>query len=263
MLPTFTKSAITVGAAAATLLMAASSASAFTFTTEFSPNPADSKGDIRLESVKIGDDIIKNFAFVKGATITTNTPHTGGNTGAASSDKGDNAVNGVSKEMPEDADIVASLGNPFLSSIVDTEDSSQVGFSMNLTFDKAFDKLLIWERGINSKLGIKIGDTYKVLTKDDFAKGQTGYKLDTLEIGGEQKVGSYGVDLSDFGITGKYSGPVTIFSNMYEDEHGHTNFNGPDFKVVGVAVPEPATVLGLTAIAGAFVASRRKKDQTA
>lgn len=256
MLSVLTKTAMTVGAAASCLLMAANSASAFTFHTTWSGEQP--KGDILLESVTIGTEIINDFAFVSSVSNFTNSQHTGGNTGAASSDKGDEAEFGLAKEAPYGEDIVASLGNPYLSSIVDGEDSNSVSFSMDLSFDKAFSQLLFWERGINSKLGVKINGIEKILTKDHFKQGKTSYKLDTTEIGGAQKVGSYGVDLADFGITGKYSGPVTIFSN----EYGHTGFNGPDFKVVGVAaVPEPAAILGLTVVAGAAISGRRRRSE--
>lgn len=158
---------------------------------------------------------------------------------------------GVKLEDATNASVEQSLGNPFLSSIIDTEDGN-VGFEMELTFDKDFNKLLFWERGINSSLGVTINNVTKILTKDDFALGETTFRLNTQEIGGDQKVGSYGLDLADFGVSGKYSGPVTIFSQG--------GFRGPDFKMVGVSVPEPATVLGLTAVAGALVASRRRKS---
>lgn len=260
MLATFAKSAMTVGAAAACLLMTAGNASAFTFKTVWEGEPP--KGDIYLKSVEVGGEVIDNFALVNRVENFTNTPYSGGNSGAASSDRGDLA-SGINVEDATAADIKTSLGNLNLNNIVDTEDSNSAKFTMDLYFDKAISKLFIWERGINSKLGVKIGDTTKIFGPADFAQGETSYELDTTEIGSKQKVGSYGIDLADFGITGKYTGPVTIFSNMYTDENGqnYTNFNGPDFKVVGAAaVPEPATVLGLTAIAGAFVASRRRKS---
>ncbi|MGD1862096.1 MAG: exosortase-dependent surface protein XDP2 [Leptolyngbyaceae cyanobacterium] len=256
MLSVLTKTTMTASAAAGCLLMAAGSASAFTFDTTWSG--AQPKGDVLLESVTIGTDIINDFAFVSSVSNFTNSYYSGGNTGAASSDKGDHATQGIAVEAPSNNEVAASLKNPYLSSIIDTEDSDSVGFSMDLNFDQAFSQLLFWERGINSSLGIKINGVEKILTKDDFKLGETSYELDTTEIGGAQKVGSYGVDLADFGITGTYSGPVTIFSNDY----GYTGFNGPDFKVVGVAaVPEPAAILGLTAVAGAAIAGRRRRSE--
>lgn len=252
MLSHFTKSAITAGTAAGCLLLSAGSASALTFQTNWSG--VQPKGDIYLDSVKIGDKTISDFTLVSGVDGATfeNDPYMGGNSGAASGDRGDMAVNGpLPVEAAGPSDVVASLGNQYLSSIIDTEDSGS--FFMDLTFDKAFDTLLFWERGINSKLGVTINDVTRILTKDDFRQGKTDFQLDTTEIGGAQNVGSYGLSLTEFGISGDYTGPVTIFSEG--------SFKGPDWKVAGVAaVPEPATVLGLTAVAGAFVASRRRKN---
>jgi len=251
MLPTFTKSALTVGTAAGTLLLAASSASAFSFTTNFSNQP--SPGDIFLESVKIGNTVIYDFALVNDVLSLDNPNYVGGNSGAASSDLDDDATptTGVIAEDPTLEQVETSLGNRYLTSIIDTED--QGIFEMTLQFDSAFNTLLFWERGLNSDLGVRIGTEEFIIDRSYFV--DAGYDLDTNEITSSQNVGSYGLKLSDLGISGKYTGPVTLFTSQ--------GFNGPDFKVVGATVPEPATVLGLTAIAGAFVASRRKKDQTA
>ncbi|MDA0673074.1 MAG: PEP-CTERM sorting domain-containing protein [Cyanobacteria bacterium] len=249
MFSQLSKTAMALGTVAGCLMVTAEQASAFTFETNWSGTPP--KGDIHLDSVKIGNAIVSDFALVSGVNIISNTAHTGGNTGAASSDLGDDATVGVKLENATNASVKQSLGNRYLSSIIDTEDGN-VGFEIELTFDKGFNKLLFWERGINSSLGVTINGTTRILTKNDFALGETDFRLDTTEIGSAQKVGSYGLNLSDFGVDGKYSGPVTIFSQG--------GFKGPDFKVVGASVPEPATVLGLTAVAGALVASRRRKS---
>ena len=249
MFSSISKTAMTLGTVAGCLMATAGQASAFTFETNWTGTPP--KGDIYLDSVEIGNSIVSDFALVNGVNIISNTAHTGGNSGAASSDLGDNATQGVKMEAATDASVQASLGHRYLSSIIDTEDGN-VGFEMELTFDKGFNKLLFWERGINSTLGVTINGITKILDETDFAQGKTDFELNTTEISKSQEVGSYGLDLSEFGISGKYNGPVTIFSQG--------GFNGPDFKVAGASVPEPAAVLGLTAVAGALVASRRRKS---
>ena len=249
MFSSISKTAMTLGTVAGCLMATAGQASAFTFETNWTGTPP--KGDIYLDSVEIGNSIVSDFALVNGVNIISNTAHTGGNSGAASSDLGDYATQGVKMEAATDASVQASLGNRYLSSIIDTEDGN-VGFEMELTFDKGFNKLLFWERGINSTLGVTINGITKILDETDFAQGQTDFELNTTEISKSQEVGSYGLDLSEFGISGKYNGPVTIFSQG--------GFNGPDFKVAGASVPEPAAVLGLTAVAGALVASRRRQS---
>jgi hypothetical protein len=248
MFSSISKAVMTLGTLTGCLMATAGQAGAFTFETNWTGTPP--KGDIYLDSVKIGNAIVSDFALVNGVNL-INTPYTGGNSGAASSDLGDTATVGVKLEDATNASVETSLGNRYLSSIIDTEDSGV--FSMDLTFDKGFNTLLFWERGINSSLGVTINDVTKILTKADFAEGMTDFRLDTTEIGGAQKVGSYGVSLSEFGINGKYTGPVTVFAEG-------RSFNGPDFKVVGASVPEPATVLGLAAVAGTLVASRRRKS---
>jgi hypothetical protein len=249
----FTQFVAIASTAAGALLLSAGHASAFTFETTYKGTPPT--GDIMLQSVKIGEQIIKNFALVNNVVLVENDLHTGGNTGAASSDHGDDVQDGLKVEAPSGEDVKASLGNLNLNKIIDTEDSGS--FVMDLYFDQAIDKLLLWERGINSTLKVQIGNHTETLTKDHFGLGKTNFSIDTTEIGGKQKVGSFGLNLfSDFGIEGGYKGPVRIISEA--------DFNGPDFKVIGVAaVPEPATVLGLTAVAGAFVASRRRKSTAA
>ncbi len=249
------KNLMALGVATSCLMMSAASAQAFTFKTNTVGNGPT--GDILLESVEIGNTVITDFVLVNGAEIETapffNDEFTGDNTGAASSDDTVDGTKGLTEEKPGNADIVASLGNEYLSSIVDTEDNGS--FRMQLSFDGVFNKLLFWERGHNSDLEVTINNVTKKLFRTDFDQGITNYKLETTEITpNEQEVGSYGIDLAHFGITGKYSGPVILSTE--------SAFNGPDFKVVGVAVPEPATMLGLGVVAGAgFLASRRKRAE--
>jgi hypothetical protein len=251
MFSSLAKSAMTVGAAAGCLLMTTGSASAFSFTTNFVGTPPT--GNIFLESITTQNGTtISNFALVSEVpdVTFTNDLYSGGNTGAASTDHGDTA-SGTAIEDPNGAQVQEILGNLNLNNIVDTEDNGS--FSMTLKFDKAFNTLLLWERGQNSKIGVKVGDTdLGIFNSADFA--YAGYKIDTTEIKGQQEVGSRGIKLSDYGI-----GSVNEIT-LYADQ-SLTNFRGPDFKVVGATVPEPATVLGLTAVAGAFVASRRRKGE--
>ena len=251
MFSTLLKSAMTAGAATSCLLVAASSASAFSFKTNYDYNPTPN--DIHLESVEIGDMITSDFALVNDVLSLDNPEYVSGNDGAASSDKQDGATQGVVEEDPTPYQVQQSLGNRYLSSIIDGEDKGI--FEMELGFDSSFNTLLFWERGLNSDLGVRIVDDHNtvhehIIYRSDFEDAD--YTLNTHEINNTQKVGSYGLKLSDLGVSGHYNGTVTLFT-----EHG---FNGPDFKVVGATVPEPATVLGLTAIAGAFVASRRRKS---
>lgn len=235
----------------------ATSAQAFSFTTNYTTSDTTTwKGDITLNSVQFGNKTYNDFSLVEDVTIIYNDAKTLlVNSGAASSDKGDNA-SGIAVEDPTGVDLATSLGNLNLSNIVDTEDGGS--FTLNLFFEKAMNNLLFWERGKNSKLQVQALDKNgnlmgTAITLDSSTWGNAGYRLDTTEITGSQNVGSLGVSLADLGLgadTKSISGIQLI------SEKG---FNGPDFKVVGTSVPEPTTVVGLGLVGAALAFSRRKK----
>ncbi len=253
--------------AAGTLLTLASAAQAFTFKTNYTLDPALSgdnvwRGDILLQSVEYGGQVYSDFAFVNGANIIHNDPWTGGNTGAASADKGHHATIGISQEFLTNEGAVAALGNSNLSSIIDGEDRGS--FIIDIFFDKAVQDVLVWERGINSAMdlhaidaqGNLIGSVFHI-SKTDWAKA--GFKMGTLEIGSSiQDVGSRGVSLADFGLT------EGLIYGLRVSAQGTAIYNGPDWKIVGVAgqepeaVPEPAAMLGLLTVGAlGFVARKR------
>ncbi|HIK14133.1 MAG TPA: PEP-CTERM sorting domain-containing protein [Leptolyngbyaceae cyanobacterium M33_DOE_097] len=235
--------------------LSSSPAQAFSFKTNLAPGSGDPTKDIMLDSVTFSNgQVFNDFSLVSGAKIIHNDEYTGGNTGAASSDKGDKA-SGVKLEKATDASVVQSLGNLNLNNIIDTEDTGS--FTMNLSFETAVSNLFFWERGSNSKLGVQALDAagnligkYLVLDKWSYA----GYSIDTTEVS-TQKVGSLGVSLADLGLAGPIQSiQITAMGRAY---------NGPDFKVVGgaaAAVPEPATMAGL-ALAGAGLAGVRRRQQ--
>ncbi|WP_204106131.1 MULTISPECIES: exosortase-dependent surface protein XDP2 [Spirulina sp. CCY15215] len=247
--------------------MLAAPADAFTFTSNFTGDA--SKGDIWLQSIQLEDgSIVDSFSMITSANIVANDAYTGGNSGAASADRGDNTTTGVKVENATAADLVTNLSNLNLNNIVDTEDSGS--FEIDLFFDKAIDNLLIWERGQNSALAVQALDENGALIGDkvvvdfrtlDKTAHYAGYSIDTLEIGGAQKVNSVGLTLADLGLT-----DASINSFRFFSEGGPDGYNGPDWKILGtqaedvsVGVPEPGTVLGLTLISGLVAAARRKK----
>lgn len=247
----FSQLMVSTGVAAGALLALSSSASAFTFTTQFSPDPADPQKDITLQSITTEyGTVIDDFAYVSTVPAFTNETYTGGNSGAASSDRGDKA-DGLVKEAPNATDVVTSLGNNQLSQIIDTEDDG--AFSMELKFDRTFNSLLFWERGQNSQLGVEVlnaeGTVLGSTVLDSRDWDYAGYKLDTVEINKPQEVGAYGLRLADLGVNGSVD-RIRLFSE--------SSFDGPDFKVVGAQVPEPGAVIGLSLLGGAFLLNRRR-----
>ena len=230
-------------------------AQAFSFMTNFSGN--NPKGNILLNSVQLTDGtLISDFALANQANIISNDLWTGGNTGAASADMGDQATVGIKQERVDNNGVVASLGNLNLTSIIDTEDAGSS--VIDVFFSSAVDNLFFWERGMNSKLDIQALDANggvigNLLTSYSGKWQYARYGIDTQEIIGTQRVGSLGVSLADLGVSSPISGVrVASRGRLY---------NGPDWKVVGSAasVPEPATLVGLGLVAGAMAASRCRK----
>ncbi|AMW28357.1 exosortase-dependent surface protein XDP2 [Arthrospira platensis] len=248
----------------------AGSAQAFSFQTNLLNEDYNPRGDVWLNSVEVNGNIFSNFAFVDRADILYNDPYTGGNTGAASSDMGPLATVGRSVEDPTNEDIVASLGNNNLNSIIDGEDRGS--FAINVWFDRRVDNLFLWERGMNSAVtvqaidgrGNSLGNTFTI-TKDRW--DNAGFRINTMEIGRNvQDVGSWGVSLADLGLdpSVRSIGGIRVSAAWSEsggpgDDALRAFYNGPDWKVVGAAVPEPGMIFGLGAIGAGFVASNLRK----
>ncbi len=228
------------------------------FTTVLTGTDA-SKGDILLNSITQNGIKFSNFNFVTSATILENDDYTGGNTGAASTDKGDKANSPFLTQedlkagnASDGAKVAAFLGNNNLNNIIDTEETGKfkinLRFGSNLTQDNTgLDNLFFWERNKNSKLTIQALDANntvigRAITLDSATFGDAGFKIDTMEIGGEQQVGSWGVKLQELGVSSLSGLQLTA----------DKSFNGPDFKVLARSsqisaekVPEPSTTAAL------------------
>jgi hypothetical protein len=261
------KFALAAGTAIAFALVGASRAEAFTFTTNFTPSLAGAnapRGDIWLNSVFYDSQTFDQFSLVQGANIVANNLWTGGDTGAASADRGTLATTGVRAENPTAANIVTNLGNLNLNNIIDGEDRGS--YTLDLMFDRAARDVLVWERGMNSRMtlqalgagGTLLGSTFTI-TQDLWQNA--GFRLGTEEIAGTpspiQNVGSWGVSAADFGLDSDRIYGVRVIADGSID-------NGSDFKLVGTAaVPEPSLVFGFGALALMGVASRRRRSNAA
>ncbi|MDB9527721.1 PEP-CTERM sorting domain-containing protein [Oscillatoria sp. CS-180] len=251
--------------ATGTLLTLGGNAKALDFGFEFTTTLSEYNsptGNVLLESVQIGDEVVSDFSYINAAEIIYNDPFLNGNTGAASADTGDDVTDGVRAEDATAADVVANLGTNNLNHIIDTEDNGT--FVIDLQFSKTIDNLLIWERGRNSKLGVQAVDANGNLIGERRVIGKNmwsdaGYSIDTHEIGGAQAVGSLGINISeDLGIESGQAETIRFFSE--------SSFNGPDWKFVGTnanrgidaeSVPEPALAVGIT-IFGSLLMFRKR-----
>ncbi|MEO0843726.1 MAG: exosortase-dependent surface protein XDP2 [Cyanobacteria bacterium J06643_5] len=271
----FTKLATSIGLTIGSVLFVSNSAHAASFTSNVTQTSDGSKGDILLDSIEQnGRTINQNqFSFVESVNSFSNTEYRGGNTGAASTDKGDLVGGMDTSEDPTKGEIASFLGDNNLNRIIDGEGRT---FSMDLKFDSliakddtGLDSLFFWERGMNSDLTIQgldnkgnlIGNVMRLNRKNKEGSTQenAGFKINTLEIGGAQEVGSWGVSLADLGVNDLRGVRLSADSS-----HG-----GPDFKVIArrsstqefaqaAKVPEPGTIIGLGSVAALAFFRRRK-----
>ncbi|NES99543.1 MAG: PEP-CTERM sorting domain-containing protein [Sphaerospermopsis sp. SIO1G1] len=247
----------------------AGSAKAANFTSNITYT--DPTNDVVLNSITQNGTVFSDFSFVDRTIIQYNTPRTSNpNSGAASTDRGDNvSTPRLPAEAPDNEAITAFLGTDNLNNIIDTEDVGS--FKIDVFFEhqirqdnSGLDSLFFWERGMNSDLGIQALDAngnvignYKKITETRFNSNFAGFNINTGEIGSAQRVGSWGINLDELGVSGLSGLRLTA------DE----TFNGPDFKVIArggdhkAKVPEPTTILGLGAVAGMTLLRRRQKMQ--
>ncbi len=258
-----------VAIVAGSLSVFSSSAQAFQFTSNITQSGTNApKGDILLNKVDAQGQIRSKFSLVNKATIKYNDQFVGGNTGAASADRTDNATVGIVDEQLDTNSLIGTLNNRYLSNIIDTEDTGT--FVFDLFFDKVVDNLFLWERGGtgntygNSHLDIQAIDAQGNLLgnlitagKGKYTYSKAGYQLDTTEIPSAQNVGSLGISLSDLGLSQSIAG-VRVGSKK--------GYNGPDWKLMGAtdlkavkATPEPSIALGLGA--AALIGGLRKRSR--
>ncbi len=250
----FAKIAITTGATAGSLLMSAGNADAFSFVTNTSVDNSPT-GDVLLQSVEFDDTLIDDFIYVSSVNILENEDAING---PASTDKGDDVTQGgvTNVQTPTEAEVLGNLSNNNLNSIIDTEEDGS--FIFDLGFGQIIQNLFVWERGGNSILGLQALDSDgnllgSAVEVDSSTWGDAGFSIDTTEIGSAQPVKSLGIAVADFFGSDMVAG-VRVYSEA--------SFNGPDWKIIASgdapSVPEPATVLGLTAVAGALCLRGRK-----
>lgn len=259
--------AASAGIVASSAIALSAPAHAFSFQTNYTESLTGSnasKGDIFLNSVTLDSgEILSDFTMVTSASIVSNDIYTGGNSGAASADIGDLATTGLREEALTNEGARAVMNNLNLNNIIDTEDKGS--FILDLNFENAVDNIFLWERGMNSRLDVQALDASGNLigTKFQLPKSSNwddaGFKINTQEIGGAQKVGSVGVSLADLGLNSGFVNGLRVTSEGKA-------YNGPDFKVLGSVadtqeVPEPSALLGLGAVVAGLATRRRKSAE--
>ncbi len=272
----------------------AASFTAFSFKTNVTATPIndptsnllnDPTRDIRLDSVEFNNTTINNFEVVNQAKILQNDTYTLPDTsvfGVLNSGRGPNTADdnlvpeGPSKPNPTDQDIVGSLGNLNLNSILVTRENANKA-SIEVSFANPVNTFFFWERG-GTAGGTVAGDsdllvealddnnavigTYKIL-RQNYTKAD--YNISTVVApilnNGPFNIGSIGITLD--GITTKTLRLTSSNNNGLIPDL--PNDNGPDFKVVAAkveVVPEPTAIVGLLLASGLGLVLKRKKIVT-
>jgi len=261
----------------------------FSFQTNVTATPSsdpngvllnDPTRDVRLDSVVFGGTTINQFEVVTGARILRNDTYTlpdGSVYGVLHSGRGPNTsidplvAQGPSKPNPTNQDVIDSLGNLNLNSLLVTRENANSA-SIEVSFDNPVSLFFFWERGGTPGTTIA-GDSdllvealsddrnivlasYKIL-RANYTKAN--YNISTVVEpilnNGPFNIGSIGLLLNE-GST------RTLRLTSTGNDLGALNGdNGPDFKVVA-AVPEPFTMTGV-AVAGGLGWLLKKKKKAA
>lgn len=294
MKPVFEKTTVIATATSAAIAVLAASLSAqaatfipFSFETNVTASPPtdptsnllnDPTKDIRLDSVVFGENTISQFELVKEAKILQNDTYAladGSILGVLHSGRGPNTSSdplvdeGPSKPNPTNRDIVDSLGNLNLNSILVTRENANKA-SIEVSFENPVNNFFFWERGGtpgssvagDSDLLVEaLGDdgttvlaSYKIL-RANYTKA--GYNISTQVIpvlnNGPFNIGSIGLQLNE-GATKTVRLTSSNNNGFIPDV---PNDNGPDFKLVA-AVPEPTTMVGVLVAGGLGFVLKRK-----
>ncbi|MBN4005974.1 exosortase-dependent surface protein XDP2 [Nostoc sp. LPT] len=282
---------ISVASLILTVPAQAASFTSFSFKTNVTATPIndptssllnDPTRDIRLDSVEFNGKTISSFEVVTGGEILRNDTYTlpdGNVFGVLNSGRGPNTpdddllLEGPSKPNPNAQDIVDSLGNLNLNSILVTRENADTA-SIEVSFANPVNTFLFWERG-GTAGGPVAGDsdllvealgenneviaTYKIL-RQNYTKA--GYNISTQVFpilnNGPFNIGSIGISLD--GITTQTLRLTSSNNNGLIS--GIPNDNGPDFKVIAATVkvvPESSTIMGALLVGGLGIIFKRKR----
>ncbi|WP_407900676.1 exosortase-dependent surface protein XDP2 [Scytonema sp. NUACC26] len=239
----------------------------------------DPTRDIRLNSIEYNRNTINNFELVNQAKILQNDTYRledGSLLGVLHSGRGPNTPNdnlleeGPSKPNPTAQDIVDSLGNLNLNSILVIRENANKA-SIEVSFENPVDTFFFWERG-GTAGGVVAGDSdllvealddnnavvasYKI-SRQNYTKADYNISTEVIPVlnNGPFNIGSLGIHLD--GITTKTLRLTSVNNDGLLP--GVPNDNGPDFKIVAAkAVSEPTTIVGML-ITGLIIILKRQK----
>lgn len=252
----------------------------------------DPTRDIRLDSVTYNGKNYNNFEVVNGANLLQNDTYTtaGGETfGILNSGRGPNTLidplvtQGPSKPLTSAADIVGSLGNLNLNSLIVTRESAPKA-SFEVSFANLINTVYFWERG-GTAGGTTYGDSDILVEALDEVSNviasyhilrqnytPAGYNISTrvdrpnpldppLLNNGPFNIGSIGLSLQG-------ASTRTLRLTSSDNNKGpiggtppYSGDNGPDFKLIGAQnVPGPLPLFGLGA---AYTWSRKIRHRVA
>lgn len=274
-----------LAALAASLPAQAATFVPFSFKTNVTASPTsdpnllnDPTKDVRLDSVVFGGNTISQFELVKEAKILQNDTYTapdGSIYGVLHSGRGPNTPSdpligeGPSKPNPTDQDIVDSLGNLNLNSILVTRENANKA-SIEVSFENPVKTFFFWERGGTPGDSVA-GDSdllvealsddrstvlasYKIL-RANYTKADYNISTQVIPVldNGPFNIGSIGISLD--GATTK----TLRLTSSNNDRGAAGGDNGPDFKVIAASVPEPTTMAGVLVAGGLGLALKRKR----
>ncbi|ABA19740.1 hypothetical protein Ava_0114 [Trichormus variabilis ATCC 29413] len=281
---------ISMGCFLVTLPAQAATFSAFSFKTNVTATAIndptgqllnDPTRDIRLDSVEFNSRKISNFEVVTEATILQNDTYTlpdGDIFGVLHSGRGPNTANdnlvpeGPSKPNPTAQDIVSTLGNLNLNSILVTRENADKAI-IEVSFANPVNTFFFWERGGaagsniagDSDLLVEALDdndaviaSYKIL-RQNYTKAD--YNISTVV---EPILNNGPFNIGSIGITLNGTGTKTLRLTSANNNRANSNVpgdNGPDFKIVAAnieTVPEPATFVSLLAVTSVGILFKRR-----
>ncbi len=252
----------------------------------------DPTRDIRLDSVTYNGQNYNNFEVVNSAKLLQNDTYTtaGGETfGILNSGRGPNTVidplvtQGPSKPLTSAADIVGSLGNLNLNSLIVTRESAPKA-SFEVSFANPINTIYFWERGGTAGSTIYGDSDILVEALDDVSNVIASYQIlrqnytpasynistlverpipsdPPLLNNGPFNIGSIGLSLQGASTRALR---LTSSDNNKGPIGGtppYSGDNGPDFKLIGAQnVPGPLPLFGLGA---AYTWSRRIRHRVA